>query len=104
MRNPRSPGRHAGWKRLGTYCNPLGVILVCAILWIGLIWPIRVENRIGKRKGRRGWIYPVVGFFAGLGGLGAWPSTTRGTGAGLQFGTGYRVSAGQRLSRLMLEL
>ena len=76
MRNPRSPGRHAGWKRLGTYCNPLGVILVCAILWIGLIWPIRVENRIGKRKGRRGWIYPVVGFFAGLGGLGAWPSTT----------------------------
>ena len=52
--------------------NPLGVIIICAILWVALIWPITVGNRIGKRKGRRGWIYPLVGFCVGLGGLGAW--------------------------------
>jgi hypothetical protein len=50
----------------------LGSLLVLGVLWVALIWPIKVANRIGRRKGRRGWIYPVVGFLLVLGALGSW--------------------------------
>ena len=50
----------------------LACLFLLTILWIAFIWPIRVANRIGRRKGRRGWIYPVVGFFVGLGAIGVW--------------------------------
>lgn len=57
---------------LNTVTLLAALTFLVAVLWLFLIWPIRIADDIGRRKGRTGWIYPLVGFFLGGGGLGAW--------------------------------
>lgn len=52
----------AGVLILGSVSLP-GVAFVIACLLVMWVWPTRVAIRIGKRKGRRGWLYVVVGWF-----------------------------------------
>ncbi|HEX3668302.1 MAG TPA: hypothetical protein VHY55_04005 [Acidimicrobiia bacterium] len=47
--------------------SPFGLVAILVIIVVAIVWPFRVANRIGKRKGRRGWLYPLVGLFTGFG-------------------------------------
>jgi hypothetical protein len=49
----------------------LTLLLFLAGTYVFLVWPFRVASRIGAEKGRRGWLYPLIGLIC-LFSIGGW--------------------------------
>ena len=49
----------------------LTLLLFLAGTYVFLVWPFRVASRIGAEKGRRGWLYPLIGLIC-LFSIGSW--------------------------------